>query len=89
MDPLIKSQLLNRIEPKRAIRLSRKDWHSRANRAVLSPVPDDECVLGILPRRPEGRSGASVVAALKPRESEWRVPMPKLAEKQTTKFVAD
>ena len=48
LDPLIKSQRL-KIEPKRAIRLSRKDWHSRANRAVLSPVPDDECVPGSCP----------------------------------------
>ena len=44
--------------------------------------------LGILPRRPEGRGGASVVAALCPPESEWSIPMPKVAKNQATKFVA-
>ena len=35
--------------PKPAIKLSRKDWHSPANRAVLWPVPGGECVPGSCP----------------------------------------
>jgi hypothetical protein len=85
-DPLIKSQRL-KIKPKRAIRLSRKDWHSRANRAVLSPVPDDECVPGSCPAGLKAEVGLRWCDAMPP-ESEWRIPMPKLAEKQATKFVA-
>jgi hypothetical protein len=40
--------------------LSRKDWHSTAIGAVLSPVPDARRP-EILPRRLDGRGGASVV----------------------------
>ena len=35
--------------PKPAIRLSRKDWHFSANRAVLCPVPGDRCASGSCP----------------------------------------
>ena len=34
---------------KPAMRLSRKDWHFAANRAVLWPVPGDECIPGSCP----------------------------------------
>ena len=48
---------------KPAIKLSGKDWPSRANRAVLAAFQAPRRALGILPRRPYGRDGASVVAA--------------------------
>jgi hypothetical protein len=50
--------------PKRAITLSRKDWHSAANRAVLVTVPGARRALGILPRRLHGRGGASLLAVI-------------------------
>ena len=85
MDPLIKSQRLKK--PKRAIRLSKKDWHSRANRAVLSPVPDDDCVLGSCPAGLKAEVGLRWWRRYAAR-IRMEDPMPKLAEKQATKFVA-
>jgi hypothetical protein len=44
-------------------RLFRKNWHSGANGAVLSPLRSAISASGSLPRRPHGDRGASVVAA--------------------------
>ena len=60
----------------RAIILSRKDWHSCANGAVVLAIPGPACAPGILPRRPNRRDGASVVAAIDAAPTEG-IPMSK------------
>src|SRR5262249_1320953 len=59
---------------KPAITLSRKDWHSAANRAVLGPFRT-RGRFGILPRRLHGPGGAAVVAANDAAPTQWRIPM--------------
>jgi hypothetical protein len=69
----------DRAQP--AIRLSRKDWLLRADRAVLSQVLGAGLRFGILPRRRLRRGGASVVAAMvaaQPKE----IPMTKAKSKR-------
>ena len=51
------------IWPKPAITLSRKDWRLSANGSGTVSVPGAWARFGILPRRPDGRGGVSVVAA--------------------------
>jgi Protein of unknown function (DUF3489) len=75
--------ILAQDRAKPAIRLSRKDWLLRADRAVLCPVPSAGCAFGILPRRLLRRGGASVVAAIvaaQPKE----IPMPRTKSKCKT-----
>jgi hypothetical protein len=70
--------------PKQAIRLSRKDWLSCPNRAVVQPVPSEWYAFGILPRRLGGRGGASAVAAMMFAEPK-EFPMSRQASKRQIK----
>jgi hypothetical protein len=73
--------------PKPAITLSRKNWHSTANRAVLWPVPDDEHVPGSCPAGSMAETGRRWWRRHVAR-TEWRIPMLKSANKQPSKSAA-
>src|SRR5262245_53991309 len=80
---------LKRIRLKRAILLSRNDWHLAAVGAVLSTIPGaPKRRSEILPRRPCGRDGASVVTARGLSSTKRRISMSKSAKKSPAASVA-
>jgi Protein of unknown function (DUF3489) len=72
--------------PKPAITLSRKDWHSPANRAVLWQFRSTSAFRDPAPPAQWPRWGFGGGGAMPP-EPEWRIPMPKTGNKRASKTV--